>query len=214
MSAPLRGLALVLWVVAMVVAIGTTKEWAEGQEQVAAADAAAARSDWPEAIAHARAGAEALAPGSPWPLRGWLRLEAVGHDAEARGDDATALAAYSAMRTAAMATRGLWSPNAAWETKAAEGLARVASSQRTLGPHVSAESTMEALRAGETPPSGRLASMGLASIAVLGGLGWLALAGAGGAPPNKTGRGVVGARVARSVAAVGFAVYAAVLLSR
>jgi hypothetical protein len=200
---PLRGLSLALLVVATVVAIVTWREWTTGREEVTAADAAAERSDWVEAITHARAAAEALAPGSPWPRRGWLRLEAVGHDAEARGDDATALAAYSAMRTAALATRAIGSGSGPWQAKADEGLARVAGSQRTLGPHVSSDSMLEALRAGETPSVGKLAALSLASIAVLGGLGWLVLLG-------EDGRK---ARLAQSMAAAGFVLYAVVLLS-
>ena len=97
--------ALAALVVVAAVAVLTAREIATGQSEVAAADAAAARSDWGEAIVHARAAAEALVPGSPWPERGWERLEAVGHDAEARGDDATALLAYGAMRAAALTTR-------------------------------------------------------------------------------------------------------------
>jgi hypothetical protein len=194
--------AQALFVVAVVVALASWKEWVTGRDEVATADAAAARSDWVGAITHARAAAEALSPGSPWTRRGWLRLEAVGHDAEARGDDATALAAYSAMRAAALATRGVLSGSGAWQTKADEGLARVAGSQRTLGPHVSSESMLEALRSGETPSEARLAAMSLASLAVLGGLGWLALAADG----SKA------ARIAKAVAAAGVVGYAVVVL--
>jgi hypothetical protein len=196
-------MALVALVVATVVGIVTAKEWAIGRDAVTAADAAAAKSDWPETITQARAAAEALAPGSPWPLRGWLRLEAVGHDAEARGDDATALAAYSAMRTAALETRAPGSGSDAWRSKAEEGLARVAGSQRTLGPHVSSEAMLEALRASETPSTARMTTLGVASLAILGGLAWLVLA----------SEKAAGTRVAKGVVAAAFIVYAAVVLS-
>jgi hypothetical protein len=201
-----RGLALAMLVVAAVVAIVTAREWTEGREEVTSADLAASRSDWPEAITHARAAAEALAPASPWPRRGYLRLEAVGHDAEARGDDANALAAYSAMRAAAMATQGVGSGSEVWRSKAEEGLARVAGSQRTLGPHVSSQSTLEALRASETPSTATLTTLSLASLAILGGLGWLVLAGEEG----HRGRG---ATIAQAVAGTGFVVYAVALVT-
>jgi hypothetical protein len=200
-----QAVACATLVVASVVSIVTAREWAEGAEEVAAADAAATRSDWAEAITHARGAAEALAPGSPWPRRGWLRLRAVGHDAEARGDDATALAAYSAMRAAALATEGIGAGVEIWRAEAEQGIARVAGSQMGLGPHVSAESTLAALRSSETPGTMTLAALSFASMAVLGGLGWLVVAGQG------TTRA---ARVAQAIAGVGFAVYAAVLLSR
>ena len=78
-----------------------------------------------EAIAHARDAAEAVVPGSPWPARGVARLEAIGHDAEARGDERTAVLAYGAMRAAAMATRAPLLGTDPWRALADEGLARV-----------------------------------------------------------------------------------------
>jgi hypothetical protein len=62
---------------------------------------------------------------------------------------------------------------------------------------------LEALRASETPSVGKLAALSLASIAVLGGLGWLVLL-------DEDGRK---ARLAQSMAAAGFVLYAVVLLS-
>jgi hypothetical protein len=198
-----QGIALVALLVATVVGIVTAREWAIGRDAVLAADAAAAKSDWPEAITQARAAAEALAPGSPWPLRGWRRLEAVGHDAEARGDDPTALAAYSAMRTAAMETRAPGSGSDDWRSKAEQSLARVSGSQKTLGPHVSSESMLDALRTSETPSTARMTALSVASLAILGGLVWLVL----------SGDRAVGARVAKGVVAAAFVVYAVVVLS-
>ena len=119
----------------MALALGvlTAREFAVGRDAVAAADAAAAaKSDWREAIAQARIAAEALAPASPWPERGLRRLEAIGHDAEARGDDPTALLAYGAMRTAALETRapGGRVRSDRWRHAAEEGLGRVAASSK------------------------------------------------------------------------------------
>lgn len=196
--------ALVALVVASTLAVLTAREIALGRTEVAAADVAAARSDWWEAVVHARAAAEALVPGSPWPERGRERLEAIGRDAEARGDDATAMLAYAAMRTAALATRAPGSGSDAWRAKAEQGLARVAASRRDVGmPHASAESMLDALHENEPPPTWRMALLAAAATALLGGLAGLAWAG------DQIAR----ARVAQALAAAGLVAYAIVLLA-
>src|SRR4029077_2328210 len=105
---------LALLVTTSVLAVAAARERSIAEREAAAADAAAARSDWLEAVGHARAAAEAMLPGSPWPDQGFRRLEATGHDAEARGDLETALLAYGAMRTASLATRSILARNDAW----------------------------------------------------------------------------------------------------
>lgn len=200
-----RAAASVALVVVAVLAVATAREVSLGSDEVAAADAAASRSDWPEAVAHARAAAEALVPGSPWPHRGWTRLEAIGHDAEARGDDPTALLAYGAMRAAALATRAPVAAAGAdaWRTRAEEGLARVASSTRAAaGPRTSSQAMLDALREHEPPATGTLALLAAAGLAMLGGLARLAWSDA---PARE--------RVAQGLAAVGAIAYAAVLLT-
>ena len=199
---PSRVAAMIALVVVAVLAVATGRELSVGQVQVAAADAAADRSDWAEAVLHARAAAEALAPGSPWPARGWARLEAIGHDAEARGDDGTALLAYGAMRSAALATRAPGSGADAWRRKADESLVRVAASARSAtGPHVSTDAMLDALRGTEPPPTWTVALLAAAGVAMLAGLGRLAWT-----------RAPAGERVAQALAGVGFATYAAILL--
>ena len=208
MSRAAGAIALAALVVVAAVAVLTSRELAAGESEVDAADAAATRSDWGETIVHARAAAEALVPGSPWPERGWTRLEAVGHDAEARGDDATAMLAYGAMRAAALATRAPGAGSDRWRAKAEEGLARVASSQADAGgPHATADSMLDALRASEPPPTWTLTLLASAGVAMLGGLGslaWLTSA-------EESGRK---ARIARGVTLVGFVAYTVVLLGR
>jgi hypothetical protein len=199
-----RAAALAALVVVAATAVLTGRELAVGQAEVTAADAAAARSDWGEAVVHARAAAEALVPGSPWPARGWGRLEAIGHDAEARGDDATAMLAYGAMRSAALATRAPGSGSDRWRAKADDALARVASyrdvsyRQQVGAPPATAASMLDALRETEPPPTGTLALLALSGVAMLGGLARLAWAG--------------GERAAQVLAAIGFVAYAVVLL--
>jgi hypothetical protein len=198
---PWRALAAAALVVVTVGSVVTAREMAIGQDEVVAADAASDKSDWPEAIAHARAAAEAFVPGSPWPERGWQRLESVGHDAEARGDDDTALLAYGAMRAAALATRG---PLSGWERRnvqADDALARVAASRRDpTGPHVAADAMLDALRAEETPSTWTLVALAVSAAAMLGGLARLAW----------LGEEARAARIAQIVAAAGFVTYAAV----
>jgi hypothetical protein len=188
-----------------VVSVLTVRQVVVGAAEVAAADAAASQSDWPQAIDHARAAAEALAPASPWPERGYRRLEAVGHDAETRGDDTTAMLAYGAMRTAALATLAPGSHSDTWRTRAEEGLARVAGARRDVdAPHVSADAMLEALRANETPATWTLSALAAAALAMIGGLGVVVWRG-------SAGRST---RIAQIVAAAGFLGYAAMLLLR
>jgi hypothetical protein len=195
-----RAVALGALVTATALTVLTFRELAIGREAVAAADAAAARSDWREAISQARTAAEALAPTSPWPERGLRRLEAVGHDAEARGDDAIALLAYGAMRTAALETRapGTWSDR--WRQTAEEGLERVATASKDV-PRPRPGTVLAALRAEDAPSPWRLAALSLSAAATLGALAALALIGS----PWRL------ERAARGVAVAGFVTYTVVL---
>lgn len=200
----IRLAALSALVFAAIVAVVTVRQVAIGRAEVSLCDAAMQKSDWPEAIGHARAAAEAFVPGSPWPEQGWLRLEAIGHDAEARGDDETALVAYGAMRAASLATRGAGSGWARRRTQAEEALARVAASSRDpTGPHVTPDSMLEALRDRSPPPPWllvALAASAIATLAALGRLAWL-------------GDAAAKARVTQGVAALGFVAYALVALT-
>ncbi len=200
-----RAAALAALLLVVVVAIVTLRQVQTGHAEVDLADAAARKSDWPMAIAHARAAAEALAPGSPWPERGWQRLEAIGHDAEARGDDETALLDYGAMRAAAMATRGPLSGWARRREQAEEGLARVAASARSpTAQRVTTESMLDALREAEPPATWVLCALSAAAMAMVGGLARLAWLG-----PEAAS-----ARAAQIAAAAGLLAYAAVSLTR
>jgi hypothetical protein len=199
-----RAAALAALLLVTVVTVVTVRQLRAGHAAVDLADAAAQKSDWPMAIAHARAAAEALVPGSPWPERGWLRLEAIGHDAEARGDDETALLAYGAMRGAALATRGPLSGSSGRRSQAEAGLARVATSERSAtGQRVAGESMLDALREGEPPVSWLLYALATAALAMVGGLAQLAWRG-----PDATG-----GRAAQVIAALGLLAYAAVTLT-
>jgi hypothetical protein len=198
-----RAIALAMLVVVAAVVALTAAEVALGHEELQAADVAAATADWPNAIAHARAAAEAQAPGSPWPQRGMLRLSAIGHDAEARGDDATALLAYGAMRTAALATRAPGTGSTAWRSKAEEGLARAAASrQDSSAPRVTADAMRAALAEDDVPPTARLALLAAGTLSMLGGLASLVR------PKTDPRRN----QMAQGAAVLGFVAYVAALL--
>ncbi|MBS2017042.1 MAG: hypothetical protein JST00_29410 [Deltaproteobacteria bacterium] len=79
---------------------------AEGKKALLDADTALARGDAFDAIMAARAAAEAQCPMCTAPAEGYARLERIAKDAEGRGDDATAFAAWGAYRAAVLATAG------------------------------------------------------------------------------------------------------------
>jgi hypothetical protein len=76
----------------------------EGRRALAACDSALARGDRVEAIVQARAAAEARCPWCSSPELGYARLYAIAKEAESHGDDATAVAAWRAVRVASIAT--------------------------------------------------------------------------------------------------------------
>jgi hypothetical protein len=204
-----RSLAAIAALIAvMVVAVGVERQVSIGRDEVAEAEASAVRSDWPDAIAHARAAAEALVPGSPWPDRGKFRLQAIGRDAEARGDDDTARMAYGALLTASVATRAsIWSSPSSerWRSTAAGGLARVAAQHEGVrATQISTDSMLDELRDAQSPGTWTFALLAAASLAVVGALARIAWLG-------DSGRG---ARGTKAVAVLGFVAYAIILLMR
>jgi hypothetical protein len=118
--------ALAALALASVLSIGIVRQVTIGARAMQASDQAADAGDARGAIDGARSAAEALLPGSPYPRRGLERLAQIGRDAEARGDDAIAAAAWRAMRAAVTETRALGGANGAWLAEANAGIARVA----------------------------------------------------------------------------------------
>jgi hypothetical protein len=199
----MRAVACGLLVLTSAVTVATAHEISLGHAESSAAAAAADRSDWLGAIAHARAAAEAYAPGSPWADRGMRRLAAIGHAAETRHDVSNALLAYGAMRTAAVATHVPYGGASRWQAEANEGLARIASASE--GPAhgaAAAQVMLDALRRSEGPTDLSLAALALAAAATLGGLAVLTFSSAG---PR--------AKAAQAVATGGFVAYAAIVLT-
>jgi hypothetical protein len=96
--------SLVALVTVATIAVAWTGRAAEGRRALVEADAALARGDLTDAIFAARIAAEARCPGCTAPDEGFARLEKIASDAEARGDDLTAFAAWRATRAALLAT--------------------------------------------------------------------------------------------------------------
>jgi hypothetical protein len=211
-------LALAAAVVASTFAVAAAQESAIGKREVIAADEALQANDWPHAILHAKAAAQAMAPLSPWPAQGEQRLRAIGHDAETRGDGATALHAYGALRAAALSTLAPGT-SARWRKEAEAGLVRVAAWEgsgdgaRTSAPKPgdpsdsSRDSAAAVLRAAlaedPTPPPWPFAALCGSALAFVGAALWMAFG----------GPGARATRIAHSVLALAIVVSAAVLLT-
>jgi hypothetical protein len=163
------------FVAATALSVLAAREVVIGRDEVSESDAASAHGNWLDAIRHARNAAQASSPGSPWPSRARRRLEAMGLDAERRGDDDTALLAYGSLRSAALATRGIGSNSARWRAAAEDGLSRVAG-RRSDVPHPrdARSSMLAALQHEEAPPAGTMALLMASALALTAGLGHLA----------------------------------------
>jgi len=93
-----------LLVAVLVLVIAWVLRVSEAKRAIADCDNAVARADWPEAIMSARTAAEARCPAWCVSEIGYARLYAIAKDAENRADDATAFAAWRAVRAATLAT--------------------------------------------------------------------------------------------------------------
>lgn len=90
--------------VALAIAVAWSTRAAEGRAAMVEADAALARGDLDAAMTAARVAAEARCPTCDAPERGYALLARIARDAEAKGDDARAFAAFVTIRAAALAT--------------------------------------------------------------------------------------------------------------
>lgn len=137
-------LALVVLVVAW------TTRVSEGRRALGECDSARARADWQEAVMSARTAAEARCPALCVSALGFARLYAIAKDAEGRGDDATAFAAWRAVRAASLAT-AVFDVHAAKRERADQELARIGHrldvAAAAAGSPTSAAASEERLRA-------------------------------------------------------------------
>jgi hypothetical protein len=122
----------------------------EGKRAITDCDSARARADWAEAVMSARTAAEARCPAFCVSELGFARLYAIAKDAENRADDATAFAAWRAVRSASLAT-AILDVHAAKRERADQELARIGhrmdSAAAAAGAPVSAAASEERLRA-------------------------------------------------------------------
>ena len=102
-STPARVATAVAIGLAVVLAIAWSGRSGEGRRALAECDAALIRGDAIDAILAARVAAEARCPTCSAPDEALAKLEQIAKDAEARGDDVTAFAAWRAERAALIA---------------------------------------------------------------------------------------------------------------
>jgi hypothetical protein len=157
--------------------VAAWRELGAGSRGLDACDRAVERKEWGAAIAGARTAAEATLPGSPYPQRGYARLEAIARDAEARGDDDTAAEAWRAMRAAALSTSGVGVRAGDRRALADEGLLRVSRARDAAstagGRHdeVAEEAALAAaLARDEAPPTFTLILLAVGGVAFFAGL--------------------------------------------
>ncbi|WP_394830945.1 hypothetical protein LVJ94_31005 [Pendulispora rubella] len=91
--------------VVVLLSVAIARQYSIGARSMSASDAALSRGDAPAAIDEARAAAEARAPFSPYPDRGFERLTELAHSAEQSGNWADCARAWRAVRSAALSTR-------------------------------------------------------------------------------------------------------------
>jgi hypothetical protein len=150
--------SLVVAVALVVIVTAWITRASEGRRALDASDSAMARGDRVEAIVLARAAAEARCPLCGAPELGYARLYAIAKDAEMRGDDASAVAAWRAVRAATLGTT-LLDPAPARRERADMEIARLehridaaaAAAGGALSPAASEERLRAALTSSSVP---------------------------------------------------------------
>lgn len=176
-AAPARSfgtIAAVALIVLATLGVAWSGRASEGRRALADADAALSRGDATDAILSARVAAEARCPGCSAPDEGFARLEKIAKDAEARGDDTTAFAAWRATRSALLAT-SVTSTASARRAHADNEIARFAhrldAAAVAAGASPTAAATEEHVRARlaehEVPGGTTFALVGLGSLVFL-----------------------------------------------
>ncbi len=164
--------------VAGVLGTATVMQLRAGSRAITDSDAALARADRPAAIAAARAAAEAVVPGSPYPTWGYRRLETIARDAEIHGDDETSTGAWRAMRAAALSTRGVGVMTGGWLAMANDGIARVGA-RGWSGPDAAKlqsdvrpteQALLETLKREDTPPTLTFVILAVGAASFFGGV--------------------------------------------
>ncbi|MEI7894568.1 MAG: hypothetical protein WCI05_15845 [Myxococcales bacterium] len=168
----MRSVRRLAWLVAILtvglIGITALREHSAGAEAWERSERALAKGDRMEAVRAAGRAASAFVPGGSFSELGCRRLETLAREAEVRGDDQTALAAWRTLRAAVVSTRAMGIGRESWRRLADEGVVRIAV-------HAGGE---QALRSGAlsgalsrewTPSSGAFAALALAVALFLGG---------------------------------------------
>jgi hypothetical protein len=98
----LKGALPALFVAVVVLVVAWLGRASDGRKSLRESDAAMIRGDRIDAIVYARAAAEARCPWCSAPELGYSKLYAIAREAESKADDATAIAAWRAVRVASL----------------------------------------------------------------------------------------------------------------
>ena len=163
----LLGMVVVILMVSVRVLVGSVSELSDGDEALARGDEAAA-------LRHFEAAAHWYLPGSPVVDDALTRLWGVAEARADRGDRQGALAAYSALRGAVLASRSFYVPNADWLAQTNVAIADLWLSDpdavwpdKSLSPEDQRVEAMASLNATTMP------SAGWSGLAVFAFLGWV-----------------------------------------
>jgi hypothetical protein len=146
-------------VVLLIVIVAWISRSSEGKKSLDACDAAVKRGDRIEAIVFARAAAESRCPLCSSSETGYQRLQTIAKEAEGRGEDTTAVAAWRAVRAASLSSVVI-DTQTARRTHADEEIARLehridlaaaAGGGSTTSPAASEERLRVALQASSVP---------------------------------------------------------------
>ena len=148
-QASLRSMALVGVAVLLIFGLATHRTLHRGAEEMRASDHAFDAGELESAVRHARRAAGLYVPGAAHVDGGYERLKAVAAGAERARDTGLAMAAWRAVRAAALESRHLWLPRPRELAQANANLARLSE-----GPNVAAlEAQRVADAAGALPIS-------------------------------------------------------------
>ena len=145
-----------------------------GRAALADGDAAFMRGEVPEAIAGWEAAARWYLPLAPHVDDAYDRLAQLAARAEHDHDPARALAAWRAIRSAALATRGAWSPHAGERATADAAIARLEAADPEGSPKAGADVPTRLAWYASQLARDRRPGGGAAALSILGIVAWLA----------------------------------------
>lgn len=149
-----------------------TRVFYDGRRALQAGDRVVA-ADVREAIVHWRRAARWYAPGAPHVAGAYDRLENLAVEAEAHGDLITALEAWRAIRSSALATRSFYTPYADRLARANERIAVLMARQEGPGADPARDEAGRAAWHKALLDRDEAPSVGWSILALLGFAGWI-----------------------------------------